>query len=286
LIPHLALSEPPLRDLHRFDYRDQSALLTADDAPAFSFIEEAGEAPALLICDHASRAIPRKLACLGLDQLDLARHIAWDIGVAEVAEELAPRLGCPTVLSGFSRLVIDANRRLGSQGSIPEFSDGTAIPGNHRLRERQRKARVEQLFKPYHSAVSRMIEAKLAQKQRPLLFFLHSFTPVMGGVQRPWEVGILWNRDRRLAAPLIDAFRAKGFITGDNEPYSGASSEDYGLHAHGEARDLPSVLIELRQDLIDTPEGARRWAGILQEVLAPLLQQAASIAATGSQPKI
>src|SRR5690606_966892 len=115
-------------------------------------------------------------------------------------------------------LVIDANRRTGSAGSIPEVSDGTEVPGNQNLGEAERRARVEQLFKPYHAAVSRMIEAKLAAGQRPLLIFLHSFTPVMDGFQRPWEVGILWNEDRRLAGPLIEALRARGVRTGDNEP--------------------------------------------------------------------
>jgi len=267
---HPAFREPPIRALYRFD-GGGSALLGRGDTPAFSFLRTAGAAPALLICDHASRAIPQTLDRLGLDGAELARHIAWDIGVAEVAGELAPRLDCPAVLSGFSRLVIDANRRLGSAGSVPPVSDGTEVPGNRNLGEPHRAARVEQLFKPYHAAVSRMIEAKLAQGQRPLLVFLHSFTPVMQGFHRPWEIGILWNEDARVARPLIEALRAKGLQVGDNEPYSGASTEDYGLHAHGEGRGLPSVLIELRQDLVDTRQGALRWARILHEVLAPLV---------------
>jgi|SRR5690625_1279626 len=283
---HLALSQPPIRDLYHFDGGGDPRLLGPEDPPAFSFVEVVGSAPAVLICDHASRAIPGSLKRLGLDGADLARHIAWDIGVAEVARHLAPRLQCPAVLSGFSRLVIDANRRIGSEGSIPAVSDGTTIPGNLGLGERQRRARVEQLFKPYHGAVSRLIEAKLAAGQPPLLLFLHSFTPSMDGFQRPWEVGILWNEDGRLAHPLLEAFRAKGINTGDNEPYSGASSEDYGLHVHAEARGLPGVLIEVRQDLIDTDQGVRRWTSILQEVLAPLLEQAPAIAASGANPKI
>lgn len=283
---HPALSQPPIRELYRFGGQGQPALLGPGDPPPFSFLEVAGAEPALLICDHASRAIPAGLDRLGLDGADLARHIAWDIGVAAVARELAPRLRCPAVLSGFSRLVIDGNRRTGSQGSIPEVSDGTHVPGNRNLGQPHRQARVEQLFKPYHAAVSRLIEAKLAAGQRPLLIFLHSFTPVMDGFQRPWEIGILWNEDRRLAGPLIDALRAKGLNTGDNEPYSGASSEDYGLHAHAEARGLPCALIELRQDLVDTRQGVRRWTGILHEVLAPLLRQATTIAARDPGPKI
>lgn len=225
----------------------------------------------MLICDHASNAMPAALNRLGLDRAELARHIAWDIGVEEVARELAPRLDCPTVLSGFSRLVIDANRRLGSTGAIPAASDGTEVPGNRNLGPPHRAARVEQLFKPYHAAVSRVIEAKLAEKQQPVLIFLHSFTPVMQGFHRPWEIGVLWSSDGRIAKPLIEGLRAKGLAVGDNEPYSGASTEDYGLHVHGEGRGLPCVLIELRQDLVDTHQGALRWAKILHEVLTPLL---------------
>lgn len=285
LMIHPALSQPPIRELFRPGGDDLPVLLGPGDALPFSFTQEAGAAPALLICDHASRAIPASLDRLGLDGADLARHIAWDIGVADVARLLAPRLDCPTVMAGFSRLVIDANRRTGSEGSIPVVSDGTRVPGNQDLGQREREARVEQLFKPYHAAVVRLIEAKLAIRQRPLLIFLHSFTPVMDGFQRPWEVGILWNRDRRLAGLLIEAFRAKGLTTGDNEPYSGASTEDYGLHAHAEARGLPCALIEVRQDLIDTRQGVRQWADLLHEVLAPLLPQAASIAAAEGDTK-
>src|SRR5690606_27710484 len=285
-MPHPALSQPPIPALYHFDAQRAPLLLGRGDPPAFFFLEEAGPAPALLICDHASRAIPASLQRLGLEGADLARHIAWDIGVAEVAKELAPRLRCPAVLSGFSRLVIAANRRTGSAGSTPEVNDGTEVPGNQNLGEAERRARVDQLLKPYHAAVSRMIEANLAAGQRPLLIFLHSFTPVMDGFQRPWEVGILWNEDRRLAGPLIEALRARGVRTGDNEPYSGTSSEDYGLHVHAEARGLPGVLIEVRQDLIDHPQGVKRWSRLLYEVLAPLLQQAPDIARSLVQPKI
>jgi len=285
-MPHPALSEPPIREVFRFSGAGQPALLGPGDPPPFRVIEAAGPAPALLICDHASKAIPARLDRLGLDGAELARHIAWDIGVAEVAAELAPRLECPAVLSGFSRLVIDANRRTGSAGSIPEVSDGTQVPGNRNLGEPHRQARVEQLFKPYHAAVARLIEAKLAMGQRPVLIFLHSFTPVMEGFRRPWEVGILWNEDRRLAGPLIDALRARGLNTGDNEPYSGASTEDYGLHAHAEARGLPCALVELRQDLVATRHGVRQWTTILHEVLKPLIRQAASIVPAGGSTKI
>lgn len=275
---HPALSEPAIPELYRFECGAQAPLCAAGEPASFRFLRSAGQAPAVLICDHASRRIPARLERLGLDGAELVRHIAWDIGVAEVAAQLAPALDCPCVLSDFSRLVIDANRRTGSAGSIPAVSDGTEIPGNRNLGEVHRRARVEQLYKPYHAAVSRQIEAKLAEGRPPLLIFLHSFTPVMDGFRRPWEIGILWNEDDRIARPLIEALRARGLKVGNNEPYSGASSEDYGLHAHGEGRGLPSALIELRQDLVDTREGVQRWARILRDVLKPLLARQRAMA--------
>lgn len=271
------MPQPPVAELFRS--AGPSARLLAPDEPApFAFVQLSGKTPALLVCDHAASFIPRALGRLGLDAADLARHIAWDIGIAEVTGELARRLDVPAVLSGFSRLAIDPNRHLASRGSIPEISDGTAVPGNRRLDAEARRARVESLFKPYHAAVARMIEALIAAGRPPVLIFMHSFTPVMEGFERPWEIGVLWDGDPRLPRPLIAALRAKGLTVGDNEPYSGASPEDYSLHAHAEARGLPSVLVEIRQDLIDTHHGAAQWAGTMAEVLAPLVARPASIA--------
>lgn len=240
----------------------------------FQFLRLSGQAPVLVLCDHASRHIPPAFRGLDLKGDNLSRHIAWDIGVAEVARPLSRLLDAPTLLAGFSRLVIDANRHLGSRGSIPEVSDETPIPGNQNLDERARKERVQAFFKPYHAAAARLIEAQIAKGVRPLLVFLHSFTPVIQEFRRPWEVGVLWNEDDRLARPVIEGFRAQGCTVGENEPYSGASPEDYSLHKHGEGRGLAPVLLEVRQDLIDSHEGAEQWAQIIAQVLTPLVEQA------------
>ncbi|MFC4351124.1 N-formylglutamate amidohydrolase [Fodinicurvata halophila] len=244
------------------------------EPPPFEFLCLSGASPVLIFCDHASRHIPESYAGLGLDGSALARHIAWDIGVADVAPFLARMLDAPTLLAGFSRLVIDPNRHLESQGSIPEISDETPVPGNRNLGKECRQQRVDAFFKPYHAAVARMIEAQLAKGVRPLLVFLHSFTPIMEGVRRPWQIGVLWNEDERLARPVIEGFRAQGCTVGENEPYSGASPEDYSLHKHGEGRGLAPVLLEVRQDLIDTRNGAEQWARIIAAVLNPLVAQA------------
>lgn len=273
-MPEHPAIDPPIHELFR-GCPPSRGLLARDEPAPFSFARLAGEAPLVLTCDHASNYLPRALAGLGVERAELARHIAWDIGAAEVTRRLAVLLDAPAVLSGFSRLVIDANRRLGAGNSMPSESDGTAVPGNRDLAPAARQLRVDCLFKPYHAAVARLIEARLASGTFPALLLVHSFTPVMAGFERPWQVGILWDRDPRLAVPLIRALRGKGLTVGDNEPYSGASPVDYSLHAHAEARRLPCALVEIRQDLIDTAQGAARWAKILADALRPLLEDPA-----------
>ncbi|SMF45864.1 Predicted N-formylglutamate amidohydrolase [Tistlia consotensis] len=266
--------EPRLADLLR-GCPPEPGLLARDEPPPFAFCNLGGAAPLILTCDHASNRLPRALGQLGLERAELARHIAWDIGAAEVTRRLAPLLDAPAVLSGFSRLIIDPNRRFGVANSVPEESDGTAVPANRDLDAAALALRRNGLFMPYHGAVARLIEAVLASGRTPALLFMHSFTPVMEGFERPWEIGVLWDRDPRLAVPLIRGLRARGLTVGDNEPYSGASPVDYSLHAHAEARRLPAALIEIRQDLIDTAAGAERWAQLLAEVVGPLLEDPA-----------
>jgi predicted N-formylglutamate amidohydrolase len=253
-------------------------LLAPDEPSPFEILNPGGPARLLITCDHATNNVPAALGDLGLDHAELARHIAWDIGAAEVTRRLSALLDAPAVLSGFSRLVIDPNRRVEVPSSIPPISDGTEVPGNRHLSDAQIRARREELFGAYHGACERMIEAKAAMGVPPALVFMHSFTPVFGGVERPMHTGILWDRDDRLARPLIAALRAEGVPTGDNEPYSGRSTEDYSLHVHGDARGLPHVLIEVRQDLIDTAKGAEAWARRLAGMLRPILEDPATFA--------
>lgn len=256
----------------------EQRLLAHDEPPAFEILNPSGGARLLITCDHATNRVPTRLRDLGLDHAELARHIAWDIGAAEVARRLSVLLDAPTVLSGFSRLVIDPNRRVDVPSSIPAISDGTEVPGNRHLSDAEVRARREQLFAAYHGACTRLIEAQVAMEKPPALVFMHSFTPVFAGQERPMQAGILWDRDARLARPLIDGLRAEGVPTGDNEPYTGRSTEDYSLHAHGDARGLPHVLVEVRQDLIDTAKGAEAWARRLARILRPILDDPATFA--------
>jgi predicted N-formylglutamate amidohydrolase len=225
----------------------------------------------LLICDHASFHIPDDLAGLGLPQAEQRRHIGWDIGAAAVTRRLAELLDAQAVLGGVSRLVIDLNRHPNDADAIPELSDGTVIPANMKLGQAERERRVARFFTPYHKAIAAGIESLLLRGPPPALIAVHSFTPSMRGTPRPWHVGILWNRDSRLADPLIASLaREPGLIAGDNEPYSGRSIA-YSMNTHAGARGLPHAGIEIRQDLIEDEAGVESWAQRLAGALSPLL---------------
>lgn len=250
----------------------QEALLTADDPKAFEIVNEAGRAPVLLICDHASNAVPSRLAGLGLDEAALALHVAWDIGAAAVTRRLAVLLDARAVLSGYSRLVIDCNRPLDDPTSIAGESDGIEVPGNFGLSRADRAARADACFHPYHTAIDGELAGFTAGGVVPAVISIHSFTPMMHGFARPWHVGILWDKDRRLPVPLIAALAADpALVVGDNQPYSAREPAGHSVHTHAALAGLPHVAIELRQDLIATPDGAGAWAAILATALQPIL---------------
>ncbi len=246
-------------------------LLGPDDPPPVEVVNPDAPAPVLIVCDHAGRNVPRKLGRLGLDEAAFERHIAWDIGAAIVARRLAVALNAPLVLSQYSRLVVDSNRRRGDPTAIPEESDGTPVPANRGLSEADRSARFTTLHEPYHAAIAARIAAVRQRGHVPAIVSIHSFTPSFKGFERPWQIGILWNRDDRMARPLMQRLAARGVAVGDNQPYSGQDRHGYTMPRHAEDTGLPHALIEIRQNLIDTASGAERWAAILHEVLVPVL---------------
>jgi predicted N-formylglutamate amidohydrolase len=251
------------------------ALLGPDDPPPVEIINAEGRADALLICDHASAAIPASLGDLGLDQGQRRLHIAWDIGVGEVTRRLSRGLDAPGVLSGYSRLVIDCNRQLEDPSSIAQESDDIAVPGNRGLDKQARRLRAEACFWPYQKAIAKRIAASRRHGRVPIVISLHSFTPVMQGFERPWQIGILSNRDRRVAERLLDLLRRDSVLAvGDNQPYDGRVGRGYGIAEHGERNGLPHALIEIRQDQIDTRHGAEAMAGRLAPVLAEIIDDA------------
>jgi predicted N-formylglutamate amidohydrolase len=247
-------------------------LLAPDEPPPFELYRADGRADLLLVCDHASARVPRRLAGLGLAPPLLARHIAWDIGAAAVARGLALLLDAPLLLAGYSRLVIDCNRYLDDPSSIAQESDGVEVPGNRGLSPSDRAARAEMLFHPYQNAIAAALARRDADGPICPLIAVHSFTPVMSGKQRPWAIGILWDRDGRIAEPLMAALRADGdILVGDNEPYSAREPVGYTTVEHAESKGRPNVAVELRQDLVASEAGAAEWAERLARALGPIL---------------
>lgn len=250
----------------------REALLGPEDPPPFTVHNEDGTAPVLFVNDHGGRAIPTCLGQLGLADWVLEEHVAWDIGSLDLALHLAERFDAPLVGANYSRLVIDTNRPPDDPTLCPALSGGIAVPGNAELTEGDRARRRAALFDPYHAAIDRQLARMGARGPAPAVIAIHTCTPVFDRVVRPWHVGVLWDVDPRIARPLLDALGAReGICAGDNEPYSGRHPHDFTMDHHGEAAGLPHVSIEVRQDLVDTPDGAARWARILGDVLAPIL---------------
>jgi predicted N-formylglutamate amidohydrolase len=256
--------------------RAVAPLLAADEPPAVARLPAAHPgAPALLACDHASPRVPRSLAGLGLPALELHRHIGWDIGAADLTVALAGALGWPAVLAGYSRLVVDCNRHLADPAAYPVASDGTPVPGNAALGPADRAVRADALYWPYHTAVEARLTALAAGRGAPALVAVHSFTPVLAGRRRAVEVGVLWDTDDRIAAPLLAALRRiPGLVVGDNQPYSGRSPVGFTVGYHAGRRGLPHVAIEVRQDLLADPAGVTRWARLLAAALESILPPA------------
>ena len=234
-------------------------LLTEQDPPAFELVNRYGSSSTVLICDHASNRIPLQLGDLGLGPDLLMDHIAWDPGAATVARVLSELLDAPLVLSAYSRLVIDCNRPIESPESIAEESAGTEVPGNRGLTPSQRCRRVDEVFNPYHRAVAALLDAR---SERPsLLLSIHSFAGNLGGVRRPWSIGVANRQDRSLADCLILSLQENDIgPVGNNEPYCIEDAYDFSLPTHGERRGIAHAMIEIRQNGLRDPADARLWA--------------------------
>jgi len=248
------------------------ALIDGHEPPPFELVEGDGSARVILVCDHASNRFPAALGQLGIADRHRDEHIAWDIGAAGVARRLQRRLGADAVYANYSRLVIDLNRGLGDGSAIPAISDGILIPGNLGLDTAARARRASLFHEPYHAAIEALIRRRSADGRVPVFLGVHSFTPRFHGTERPWHAGILWDRDPRLAVPLLAALRVhRGLVIGDNEPYSGRHTADYSIDRHAESRGMAHVGIELRQDLIADDAGQAEWARRLGDALEPIL---------------
>jgi predicted N-formylglutamate amidohydrolase len=243
-------------------------LLATDEPSPVRVLQPGGLSDLFLTADHAGRLIPRALGKLGLDEIELARHIAWDIGIAAVTEALSDMLDATAVLQSYSRLVIDCNRAPDHPTSIPTVSEATAIPGNAGLTKEARTARRQAIFDPYHAAIVDLLDRRAVAGRRTVLVAMHSFTPVFKNVIRMVEIGVLYHHETPLSRIMLDLLRAEGdLVVGDNEPYAITDTSDYTAPVHGEARGLDHVEIEIRQDLIAGSAGQASWAERMARLL-------------------
>ena len=242
-----------------------------DEPPAREVVNPGGRCRVILTCDHASARIPRRLGTLGVRSADLRRHIAWDVGAATVARQLSERLDAPLVLSGYSRLVVDCNRPLSAPDAFATRSEDVDIPGNAGLDEDERRARADHFYWPFHDAIDALVTERSAGTV-PILVAVHSFTPVYHDRPRPWDAGLLYRNDRRLAGLTLRWLRAGGTLhVGENVPYRMTIDGDFTIPVHAERRGLPGMLVEIRQDHLGTRSGAAEWAERLGTMLRAVL---------------
>ena len=253
----------------------QQGLLEPDESGPAAVVNPLGASSFLLIGDHAGRVVPRALGGLGLSDTELSRHIGWDIGIATLGEKLAAALDAVFIRQTYSRLVIDCNRDPDAPDAILAVSDGTVVPANASLDSAARAARVAAVHAPYHAAIAAEIARRSAAGQPTALVALHSFTPAMRGIARPWHCGILHDgANDALAAALLASLRAEpGLTVGDNEPYA-MDGIDYTVPRHAFAARLPYVEIEVRQDLLGSPDSIAQWSARLARLLPAALDLA------------
>lgn len=231
-------------------------------------LNEEGRSPIILLCEHASNHIPAEYDGLGLGAADLQRHISWDIGAAAVTRRLSHLLDAPAFLGTYSRLLIDLNRPLHAPGSIPTRSEATDIAGNHLLTRRERKWRQDRIFTPFQTRVEAYLDRRAALGRITFLVTIHSFTPSYHGIERPWHAGILHGRAEAFGQRLIERLsRDPTLLVAANQPYSVGRDEDYAVLVHGDDRDIPAVLVEIRNDGIADRMRAEAWADRLARAL-------------------
>ena len=246
--------------------RRRQLLTPGDPAPVVT-INQAGSSAIVLIGDHAGRAVPQRLAGLGVPSAAMETHIAWDIGVAALGALLADALDAPFIAQTYSRLVIDCNRRPGETDSVPPMSDGVAIAGNVGLRAADVEARLAEIYGPYQAAIAAALEGRAQQGRPTVLVSLHSFTPVFQGHVRPWRYGVLHRGDSDLSRGMLKALRAAlGDAAGDNQPYA-MDPVDNTVPLHADPRSLDYLELEVRQDLIADPPGQGAAAAFITRCL-------------------
>lgn len=259
--------------------REAATPLLASDEPPVVDLQDSGNGPFVFLCEHASNRLPKALGDLGLPAEALTRHIAWDPGAAAMTLGLATRLGSPAILQSYSRLVIDCNREPGLPDAITTLSEDTEIPGNRDLGPAARQQRVDAIWAPFHAAIDDLVATRIAARTPTVIVTLHSFTPVYRGLPRPWHVGIISSGERSFAEAMLSALRRDAALeVGDDEPYSARDHVDYTIRRHGFDRGLPHVMIEVRNDLVQSATDVAAWVDRLAAALVE------SATATGLPP--
>ncbi len=251
----------------------ENTLLQSHEPGPYRVINPDSDRPILLVCDHASCRFPESLGDMGLDPFARRCHLAIDIGAAGVTERLANSLGATAVLCNYSRLVVDCNRELLDSGAFLQFGDGIVVPGNCNLHMNEKDQRSEAIYWPYHREIAAQIQRIKDNGLTPLFVSIHSFTPVLNGEYRPWEMGVLWDKDESSARILIDELRELGYMVGDNVPYSGKAPQDFTVDHHAEGEGLPHVALEVRQDLVSHSAEQDRVAKQLHTIVGSMPQK-------------
>lgn len=243
-------------------------LLGPDEPAPFAAENLEGGSPLLFVCEHGGRRFPARLGPLGLPPEHREAHFVWDIGALALARRLAADFDAPLLHQRYSRLLCDPNRRPDVASYIPETGEDIPVPGNRDLDEDARRQRTEEIWRPFHAGVTQVLDRRCAAGRTLALITVHSFTPVFHGIARPWEAGVLYDRDPALSPALFEALHARfGDRIGRNEPYAVGPESDYTIPVHGEQRGLPCVEIEVRNDQLRDEAGCERWAGILGQAL-------------------
>ena len=250
---------------------DNKTLLECEDPTPFEIYNGDGSAQGIILADHASNYIPPHMNNLGLSGEMLNRHIAYDIGTDLLTRRLAERLDMRALIANYSRLIVDINRHYDHKTLIPETGEGKPIPGNQNLDRQDRESRLNEIYEPYHHKLDEMVATFTNRNQVPVLISLHSFNREFFNALRPWEIGVMWARDRRIAEQVYDYFHARGYCVGDNKPYDLRMLSGSTTSRHGDDCALPNVLIEIRNDLLDTQAQIDRWAEKLANCMESIL---------------
>jgi len=250
----------------------QTGILTAAEGVAVTVENASGRSPVLLVCEHASMTLPASLGSLGLPADALTAHIAWDPGALAVARKLSARFDATLVFQNFSRLAYDCNRPPESPDAMPVVSEVFEIPGNRDIDPEQRQARIDEIYRPWQRRLRETIAGRKGAGRETVVVTIHTFTPIYKGAPRSVEIGILHDRDARLADEML----ARGgtgsrFVVRRNEPYGPKDGVTHTLIEHGLANGLLNVMIEIRNDLVKDEAGQEVVAGFLAELIGESL---------------